>query len=145
MTDKELRALDAWIAEHVMGFRQTFNPDDHTTDGATLFWHRKEPGKKEVVLVGRAYAHRGLTREYGKEIFSHSWSTYEPTTDRAAAMEVLEKCAEKISFANIEIFCTHNAAPKWNIAKEGCADLHEAPTLPLAICLFCKAIYEKAN
>ncbi len=85
MSATEQRELDAWIAENVMGYRRTENPDDHTTDGATLFWHRTSGPQREVVLKGRAYTHGGMTEETGKEMFSHSWTFFEPTTDPVAS------------------------------------------------------------
>lgn len=83
---QELREIDAKVAEHIQGYRRTLNPDEHTTDAATLFWHRPPSSNhKESVLIGQAYTSRGLTEEYGKEMFSHSWTHYSPTTDPASS------------------------------------------------------------
>lgn len=135
MSEKELRELDAWIAENLFGMRRTNEPDDLTTDGANLFWHRKEEGKEEVVLSGKAYPLRGPV-----EKFSHSWIKFQPTADPAAAMMVLERCG--CETAAIIIF---PQSEKWFV---GTNDINidpglgaQAKTLPLAICLFAKILF----
>jgi hypothetical protein len=156
MNEKEMRELDAWIAENVLGYRRTDNPDDYTTDNTTLFWHRNEANYRESVLIGKAYTHSGLTKQYGKEMFSHSWTHYCPTTDSAAALEVLKKCAEKMPNAIVGIGSPMGKAdvistlPKtaqgWVVGAIGFrtnAFDAEAPTLELAICLFAKKLFEK--
>ena len=139
MNEKELRELDAWIAENVMGYRRTQNPDEYTTDGQTLVWERTGE-HKESVLVGRAYTHSGLTREYGKEMFSHSWTHYRPTTDPAAAMMVWSKCLVKLRELGF--------AAEWMMWKDGTITIYasddlqaSAKTEPLAICLFAKKLF----
>jgi hypothetical protein len=141
MTTNELRELDAWIAENVMGYQRTSRPDELTTDAAMLFWHRPATNTREAVLVGRAYSHRGLTEQYGKEMFSHSWTFYAPTTDPAAAMEVLKKCLEQ---RFISIGRTQGSG--YLIAIHTLGDvLVDAPNLELAICLFAKNLFGGSN
>ena len=124
MTDKELRELDAWIAEHVMGWitechedRVLFFPPDLDTEKKRRKW------------------------SYGISINRY-------TTDPAAAMMVLEKCIMYLSdkFGSVDL--DHHG--KFEIAAmmrgEYAADTEndvDAETLPLAICLFAKKLFSK--
>jgi hypothetical protein len=98
MTQKELRELDAWVAENVIGW--------HLTD---------------------------------IDMTSEDYPRY--TTDHAAAMEVLKKCA----FGN-RITCWYSDGT-WNVDNlRGYASYeHEAQaeTLELAICIFAKKLFSK--
>ena len=137
MTTKEQRELDAWIAENVMGYRRTDRPDDHTTDAATLFWHRPAGDTREAVLVGCAYSHSTLTKEYGKEMFSHSWTFYQPTTDPAAAFDVLKRCVKKADHLEFDQFPNGDFRVfDWNHSER-------AETLELAVAKFAKQLFTK--
>lgn len=132
MTDKQLRELDAWIAEHVMG------------------WKRVEK------FVDLSSSHFNV-RDDG-EVLAYGWPenlgiTFAPTTDPAAAMAVLEKCAEK-AYA-----CIQKTRPgdstldrvhgHYNVRKLDRTGMWEpgiianAKTLPLAICLFAKKVFAR--
>lgn len=76
MTDKELRELDAWIAEHVMGLRVACGRASHYTKVLTSLNESKN--------VEMSYA----ISEY--------------TTDRADAMSVLQKLLEKTTHIEID-------------------------------------------
>ncbi len=145
MSEKEHTELNIYLAQHVMGYRRTTEPDDHTTDGKTLFWHRPAGDKKEAVLVGRAYSHSGLTKEYGKEMFSHSWSFFSPTTDAAASMAVLKKCAEFLGTGRVHIYAPYGQFSFWMVsnAEVGRKIAAEASdeTLELAIAKFAQKLF----
>jgi hypothetical protein len=126
MSDTELRELDAWIAEHVMFYKRTEQPDSHTDAGDPLFW---DSGK--AVVISRPYF-SALHKKY-----AHSWSKFGPTTDRAAAMAVLEKCVE-IGLLSISM---QGGSPRvWR--TDGELKITNAETLPLAICKFAKEIFQ---
>lgn len=109
MKEKQMRELDSWTAEHVMGwaFRMNYS-------GSGNEWHDSE----------------GCER-------SSSPDSY--TTDPAAAMQVLEKCSQgqaiKVWYSTVH--------KQWACADDGCFDTQYAATLPLAICLFAKKLFEK--
>lgn len=134
-TEKELRELDAWLAEHVMGLKRTESPDDSTDSEAKLFWHRKgEPHKPERILISEPYR-IASSRKYG-----HNWTAFSPTTNPADAMAALSKVLDKIGDkTGLSIYR----------AKDGyalCWDESEdiiAPTLELAICRFIRKVFEK--
>lgn len=68
------------------------------------------------------------------------------TTDRAAAMLVLEACAQELEIQDLEetvsIACY---GPYWVVEKTNCTPnlREEAPTLPLAIARFAKNMFSK--
>ena len=116
MTDKELRELDAWIAEHVMGWRK-------------------------VGLLANFIAGTFLCNT-SADCLAHDWkkesriSTWKPTTDTAAAMEVLKKCLSVQTEIHI---CQH-----WE-GTYGIIGRHDVvgETFELAICLFAKTLFTK--
>lgn len=142
MTESQLRELDAWIAEHVFGYKWGhFGSVDDKTGLPELGW--KEP----IYLLE--------PERYGVEKSAHElppqhrckvdgWinkglpSYPEYTTDPAAAMAVLEKCREKESVT----IGTLNG--KCCVTKSSWSRLFvESDTLPLAICLFAKQLFSK--
>src|SRR5688572_23406410 len=82
---QELRALDAWIAEHVMGFVRTdikCHPSDNRTIGGVLF------------------SPPGCNHDCGQSSYVKHY-----TTDPAAAMEVLRKCIDHVgAISEIRIY-----------------------------------------
>lgn len=101
MDTKEMRELDAWIAEHVMGWKISFRA------GEVEIWRTPS---------GTAVFH--------------------PTTDPAAAMEVLKKCGER---ACTTVYRTKGA---WVVTSSILVGAEaDAPTPELAICLFAKALF----
>jgi len=112
-TPEELRELDAWIAEHVMGLVR--HPCWYTHEHWEGVW-RVPDGTK-------------------------GFNKFRPTTDPAAAMAVLEKCAEVESPVSV---ATCFEAGTWSVFVGGHWDeKRSAETLPLAICLFAKALFSK--
>lgn len=127
MTEKELRELDAWIAEHVMGLTRAESPL-HIV-GGTFAVHQSE---------GKVYIHVGR----------NNIAPFCPTTDPAASMQVMEKCAEELyeKGANLELgksYDDENQKTEWFVAHDRTILSHYAATLPLAICLFAKQLFTK--
>lgn len=117
---RELRELDAWIAEHVMG------------------WHWLVNSSKT-----RFIREFDGDRAAGSEPLWIHWDETlpRPTTDPAAAMLVLEKCMTYS--ANQFIYWQRGgnhivSMQHWN----GDSSI-ESDTLPIAICLFAKALFSK--
>lgn len=75
MNDKELRELDAWIAEHVMGLKRVYKIA--AVNDGEFFVHREDG----VFLAIKKQPNR---LEY-----------FRPTTDPAAAMSVLKACVRQ--------------------------------------------------
>ena len=135
MNDMEMRELDAWIAASVLGIKETSEPDKWTDTDEDIFWHRNELNRAtaRAVFIGKAYL------QYGETSFSHSWSKFQPTTDPAAAMDVLEKCAIKSGYGLTVI-------PQSNGMWFACSNYaNEAfgETLNIAICLLAKKLFTK--
>lgn len=123
MTTQELRELDAWIAEHVMGWRHAKTLDD-------------------LGVMDSFYDHGDILIEYRKGHLC----PWRPTEDSADAMDVLKKCAEKLK-QDISIVLYDS---KWDVAwvdwnAEERADLARAETLELAICLFAKQLFSQTT
>lgn len=114
MSEQELRELDAWIAEHVMGCKPKFKRYASHSD-----WECECP----------LFSH-------GKEHLDHGVSDY--STDPAAAMQVLEKCVADSEGYQIHIDDGYSVS--WG--KDGCSANGE--TLPLAIALFAKKLFTAA-
>jgi len=113
MSPKEISELDAWIAEHVMGWKIHNRNTAHYVDADKV-------NSSDYIL--RA---------------AYNWSAVNTPN---VAMEVLKKCIEHCGFfdalligqtADGNYFVGHNAASV------------EAPTIELAICLFAKKLFEK--
>lgn len=140
-TEKELRELNNFVAEHVMKWKRTENPDDWTDTGETLFWHRRErsekvPRQNPVVVVGTAYNPPGQTR------FDHSWRTFAPTMNPADALQVLERCLERPDIGDPVI--SKDGLNFWlRTARNNEHIQGEATTLPLAIALFARKLFKK--
>jgi hypothetical protein len=121
MTDKELRLYDTWITEHVMGCRLV----DMLRD-LKDFTFLKSDDSGILLLLPRS-----------KKLIPFS-----PTTEPAAAMMVLEKCAEKHG-TQINILKQDG---KWVVWQQGFSSYKEdyaAETLPTAIVRFAKQLFSK--
>ena len=137
LTDKELRELDAWIAEHVMGFVWTRH-----RHAANKFINKRwllEPEKfKELNEVGKGeWIHASgkeeiLIAEYGEETVP----AY--TTDPAAAMKVFKKCQDMRCLA-----INKNTITSIGHEDEKAIVECNAETLELAIAKFAKALFSK--
>lgn len=117
MTNEQMRELDAWIAEHVMGWKLF-------RDGRNNIAAEMPTGETCIVTA------------------NHPWdeSDFSPTVDSAPAMEVLKKCVDVLYGCNsfsLEVFRNGN---HWVVRHPIYGSPH-APTLELAICLFAKQLF----
>jgi hypothetical protein len=120
MTNTELRELDAWIAENVMGWKRA---NFLSSYGKGRFMVSRETG--DIM----AYDLKG--------------EGFQPTTDPAAAMEVLKKCGKTKKNA-IEIFCLRPDENRSGKESYWVNDPKtESETLELAIALFAKKLFTK--
>lgn len=108
MTDKESRGLDVWIAVNVFG------------------WTDDIKGSGHYYMLDGA---KSKTMDY------HFW---QPTSDRAQAMEVLEKCGDETVPTLAKM-----SSGKWHIFSKFKKISVTAETLPLAICIFAKKLFSK--
>jgi hypothetical protein len=146
MTTEEMREVDTWIAEHVFDFAwipsvgKTFylvSPGD---------WQAYKP---EFVQRGLKLSHANIVAERRVPFY---------TTDPAAAMDVLKKCAEKRAeaydphrpstydpyrpSASLVICAPCCDRSQWTVVdSEEMQIFGEAETLELAICLFAKHLF----
>lgn len=126
MTDEQkLRELDAWIAEHVMG------------------WHGINCGGIEPLGFPESVQSRAPM--YNEIVLRY-------TTDPAAAMEVLEKCQSRMDCEDIALGECCGSWSAYSIFRENkgvIGRIHvfvlppEKLTLPLAIALFAKQLFSK--
>lgn len=119
MTTQELRELDAWIAEHVMGWKIT----KYHCCGEQV--ERLKPSSGDL--------HANIRN-------------YSPTTDPSAAMDVLKKCSQMKFDVSINHFDAKNlnlliGLKEWSVLTIGFEA--QAETLELAICLFAKKLFTK--
>jgi hypothetical protein len=117
MKIEELRELDAWIAENVMGFKKASR-----FEGGELLGSR---GQKSNEC-------RWLSNDDPKY-----------TTNPAAAMEVLKKCGQETYPYQLQIEIQENGSV--NISGGGFRQPYRitASTLELAICLFAEKLFNK--
>ena len=117
-TDTELSELDAWIAGHVMGIE--------------VIEIRLETFYDDVrVKVDSTKPHLALP-EY--------------TTDPAAAMQVLEKCVERVPVTVFKGIRDGWQAQSYDETRaDWCIEIRKAATLPLAICLFARELFKEDN
>ena len=125
-TEIELRELDAWIAEKVMQMVRI--TDESFSNLITEHWINQDGSKLKK---------------------------FKPTTDPAAAMMVLEKCAAKMKRGIVGIGSpmqrqgVASVLPRetqgWSVGKIGFPKNFdvEGETLPLAICLFAKQLFSE--
>lgn len=118
MTDKEKRELDAWIAEHVFGW---------DLDSANF------PSGYDVAFCG----YPPDSKRWRGIALPHVVPHY--TTDPAAIMEVLKKCAD---VTNVEL-SFWNVTRRWSVGSQSLDGPEKADTLELAICQFAKRLFEK--
>jgi hypothetical protein len=156
MTNKELRELDAWIAEHVIGMLFYWKVAGWTTDMSGFDWKMVLALPPEGGIGKHWKGCAGETRKATDcEVaiakhdgdFERHFSPY--TTDPAAAMMVLEKCVEN---SNMPVEIDRKRDSKighWRletgVMSKGLLAIapHEHNTLPLAICLFAKKLFSK--
>jgi len=123
MTTQELRELDAWIAEHVMGWKRVdsvlriFSKDQFATNSAF-----NEPPR---VMIYESYS---------------SVQSWIPTERGSDAMDVLKKCAEKHQH---DIAIGTAGPTDWRVWAGELNGATYASSLELAICLFAKQLFSK--
>lgn len=133
MSAEEMESLNAYLAERVLGWTWfKYTPkDSHDYQGCRTLADRP---------------HRFLVKAKGDEPLAPDafYNIPRPTTDPAAAMTVLEKCAEGESVSLSRAFHSNEQADLYTV-RNGClGDVYAtAETLPLAICLFAKKIFSK--
>lgn len=113
------RELDAWIALNVFGWKLT---NYETGKPASTPEDYEDASKND-----------GWTWDGTNE----AWE-WQPTTDPAAALEVLKRCAMKIKFVNIRIVTDGTS---WRVFS----DLHSSgdqPTYELAIATFAMELFK---
>jgi hypothetical protein len=129
MTDKELRELDAWIACNLFGWE----PETR----------KMYAGSKNVAGYGRnKHLHPGHPE---RDFTPCTLMIPHYSTDPAAAMEVLKKCAEKwivtVELGKDGSGQSYVWVARLNLGTED--NFKCAPTLELAICLFAKQLFGK--
>jgi hypothetical protein len=122
MNHDEMRQLDAFIAKYVMGYSRWHARCMHASDGRTFY--KPDTGSR----------HRWLD-EFGPH--SESWT---PTTDPAAAMEVLKKIATAHRVDNTAVWWNGGF---WH-AGHGKV-VASADTLEKAICYLAKSLFSRPN
>lgn len=110
MNPKEMLELNCYLAAHVMGLDVS---QMVLCEDSIYSWF-------EPAVEGNRYLVK-----------------FSPTTDPAAAMQVLEKCIKKVD-GNIEI--TIVSSGMYRISSD-LKNLEWAETLPLSICLFAKKLF----
>lgn len=126
MNDKEMRELDAWIAEHVMG---------QQCKTCVNGMHRKY-GPEKYAEMRAWFLERGSFKKHWPleepDILCDHFKKY--STDNAAAMELINRCLDE---TDLRIHKTENG---YGIIAQ--RDVFES-TLPLAIALFAKQLFSK--
>lgn len=127
MTTEELRELDAWIAEHVMG------------------WTLLKQWKESDAIFYTGFPPDKASQYYAKQSQCDPEIPC-PTTDPAAAFEVLKRCVERLGHKFISVGFGNGLFHVDNMRSStpGIDEIAvKAPTLELAICLFSKQLFSK--
>lgn len=147
MNATELRELDTWIHRHI------FEVDLYVGLKKRGFWWRPNScgytgNQDEAGRYTRAEAAKKAQPD-GEPVTIREFEPKKYTTDSAAAMEVLKKCAEKMDryqsvtlVKNGDTFTICMATP---VRYEQYDYSHHATdeTIELAICLFAKKLFSK--
>lgn len=120
MRDEELRALDNFIAEHVMGWTLIDRKAVGWMDGPPV-WNTGKTGEDE----------------------SPTWQDFRPTTDPAAAMQVLERIIDSGVVLTVYKGVNESGERRYCFGAKKTDGYEDAETLPLAIAKFAKALFEK--
>ncbi len=143
MTTKELRELDAWIAENVMGWKwfrfrmKKTGTAKNAGKGYDRWQQLVQPNdtwhlQPKWGAIHQPQGEGNYLEVEGRNDVPHY------TTDPAAAMEVLKKCQSETTV----IIYASGAQPMSSIC-DGNGILETAETLELAICEFAKALFSK--
>jgi len=122
--EKELRELDAWIAEYVMGAE----------------WEVGRGNRNRLILDGNVIFIR--ERQELRAIGYHG--KFNPSSDHATAMQVLEKCIY-VCCKDCKTVSIRKGADDFCVFARDHYDREsaEAPTLPLAICRFAQKLFTR--
>lgn len=133
-TEKELRELDGWIEINV--FKNSVIEQQSA---------RRFKVRYRITPTFKGCGCDGFKTL--KDAEEYLWYQIEhPSTDPAAAMQVLEKCAEHC-YTEGQMVCIRPNGLGWLIVARDSYD-HEhasAQTLPLAISLFSKSLFSKQS
>ena len=149
MDNNTLSELDAFIAEIVMGYKYTEQPDDFTAEAIPQWYKHTSKGSPNWrVLVSEPYIRKFALRKFApdKTPYDHAWKNFNPTIDHGLALKVLEACNlyvnESKLRSSIELSC---------VCGEHCLSYHPkdimvtGATLPLIICQFAKELFQNEN
>lgn len=146
MSETELRELDAWIAEHVMGLAKAFGLKKRG------YWYRPEAKgytdrQSEAWRLPLEEAKKHEYKRGDEPVLIFELDTPRYTKDHASAMMVLEKCAGKVNVTIAEVGLVWDVmARDWDRVNTGDQIQPElvsaqGDTFLLAICLFAKKLY----
>lgn len=139
MNDKDVLELNTWIAEHVMGVKPAIESAAMSKDRKGYALWEKPGISREIV---KDFCERTPEYDYVENKIYPNYSK-----NPAAAMQVLEKCAEKLDGFEVSIgLHVYKASEPARFMV--CSSNHRefqsiAETLPLAICLFAKKLFSK--
>lgn len=141
MDNNTLSELDAFIAEIVMGYKYTKQPDDFTAEAIPQWCKHTSKGSPNWrVVVSDPYI-----RKFAPENtpYDHSWKNFNPTIDHGLALKVLAACNLYINESklrsSIELSC---------VCGEHCISYRPkdimvtGATLPLIISQFAKELFQ---
>jgi len=136
MTEKEMRELNCWIAEHVFGGVWYRFKD-------LEYLKRSDPDDGAFIVIGIDLKHFKSNKDYCPDTgeLPHKGFSWIPkyTTDPAAAMMVWGECLKK---CDVEITQWQDATGRFHIATFHRTIWVDAETLPLAIANFAKKMFE---
>jgi hypothetical protein len=127
MNDTELQELDGWIAEHVLGWKWF----RYLKERSELYSERRTLMDKPNRYVRKAKGGEPLAEDAFDNI-------PKSTTDPAAAMQVLRRCADKTPVVQISYF---GGLCGYVVSARSTDGPIKAPTIELAICLFAKKLF----
>ncbi len=144
MSDKQLRELDAWIDVNIfdggkfVGLKKRGYWWRPNSCGYTASEHEAGRYTREEAALK---AHPD-----GEPVTIHEFEPRRYTSDSAASMDLLKKCAEWVETIGNNIELSLYEKGKWKVgAFDVDMEFHcvEAPTLELAIALFAQKLYSK--
>ena len=133
------RELDALVAEKVMGWRRmtyaqiyaAMDPKSHgyrNDDRFTIYWHSDELDSRTGTNKEMALAEDSLDYYQPED----AWS---PSTDIAAAWEVVEKLGGNMFQLHYDTRYGHESKTGWSVVLDGAVMCEFIDTAPHAICL----------
>lgn len=149
MKTNDQRALNAWIAEHVMGFVWARDTAKRRSDNPPHSKFKK--GTRCLVPKSSISRHLGWAKAKGTELLAPAWDYDVPNyaspqgtfnSDGASPLDVLERC---IRYAGCEVEIKRtNDGPiriKCGPMRNSIIAIHDE--FPMAICLFAKQLFSR--